>query len=232
MSRFGLVPIILKESGRSIMRMNAMWVVITVLGGSLALAQAPRVGKQDPTGQPKSGEQTIQSGNKPTDPTLGVPGVNPNAYVIGGEDILYVKTWRMPDFTFTTAVRPDGKITIPLVGEMMAAGKTPSQLEKEIGKALENFVQNPEVSVTVLDVRSKKYYVVGEVQKAGSFALAGPLTVMEALSQCGFQPFANKKRIRILRGTVSFPFNFEEVIRGKKLAQNIQLQNGDYVIVK
>ena len=213
------------------MRMRAMWVLITVLSGSLAMAQAPRVGKQDQT-PPKTGDQTVQSLSKPGDPNVGVPGVNPNSYIIGGEDILFIKTWRQPDFTFNTAVRPDGKITIPLVGEVTAGGKTPSQLEKEIATGLANFIQNPEVSVTVLEVRSKKYYVVGEVMRAGSFPLAGPITVMEALSQCGFAPFANKKKIRILRGTQSYPFNFEEVTRGKRMEQNIPLENGDYVIVK
>ena len=213
------------------MRMRAMWVLITVLSGSLAMAQAPRVGKQEPT-SPKTGDQTVQSLTKPADPNVGVPGVNPNSYMVGGEDILFIKTWRQPDFTFNTAVRPDGKITIPLVGEVTAGGKTPSQLEKEIATGLGNFIQNPEVSVTVLEVRSKKYYVVGEVMRAGSFPLAGPITVMEALSQCGFAPFANKKKIRVLRGTQSFAFNFEEVTRGKKMEQNIPLQNGDYVIVK
>ena len=209
-----------------------MWVLIFILNGSLAMAQAPRVGKQDPTSTGKPGDQTIQAPTKPGDPTVGVLGVNPNSYIIGGEDILFIRTWRQPDFTFNTAVRPDGKITIPLVGELTAGGKTPSQLEKEISTELTKFIQSPEVSVTVLEVRSKKYFVVGEVLRAGSFPLAGPITVMEALSQCGFAPFANKKKIRVLRGTQSFLFNFEDVTRGKKMEQNIPLENGDYVIVK
>ena len=213
------------------MRIKAMSVLITVLSATLAVAQAPRVGKQDPTA-PKTGDQTIQAPSKPADPSVGTPGVNPNSYIIGGEDILFIKTWRQPDFTFNIAVRPDGKITIPLVGEMTAGGKTPSQLEKEISKSLENYIQSPEVTVTVLDVRSKKYYIIGEVLKAGSFPLAGPITVMEALSQCGFAPFANKKKIRVLRGKETFMFNFEDVIKGKKMEQNITIENGDYVIVK
>ena len=214
------------------MRMKAMWVLITVLSGSLAVAQAPRVGKQDPITPPKTTEQTVQGATKPADPNVGVPGVNPSSYVIGGEDVIYIKTWRMQDFTFATVVRPDGKITIPLVGEMTAGGKTPSQLEKEISKALENFVQSPEVAVTVVEVRSKKYFIVGEVLRAGQFPLVGPTTVMEAVSLCGFAPFANRKKIRILRGTQTMMFNFEEVIKGKKMEQNIKLENGDYVIVK
>ena len=213
------------------MRMKAMSVAITVLS-SLAMAQAPRVGKQEPQTPGKPTDQTIQTLAKSADPNIGTLGVNPNSYLIGGEDVLYIRTWRQNDFTFNTAVRPDGKITIPLVGEVMAGGKTPSQLEKEISKALENYIQNPEVTVMVIEVRSKKYYIVGEVLKAGAFPLAGPITVMEALSQCGFAPFANKRRINILRGKKTFTFNFLEVIKGKKMEQNILIENGDYVIVK
>ena len=211
------------------MRMKAMSVLITVVSG-VALAQAPRVGKQDPT-PGKTNDQTVQGAAKPADPSVGM-GVNPNSYVIGGEDVIYIKTWRQPEFSFTTVVRPDGKITIPLVGEMMAGGKTPSQLEKELSKALENYIQNPEVAVTVLEVRSKKYFIIGEVLKAGQFPLIGPTTVMEALSQSGFAPFANKKKIQILRGSQKHTFNFMEVINGKKMEQNIPIQNGDYIIVK
>jgi len=213
------------------MRMKAMWVLIPVLS-SFVFAQAPRVGKQDPVPPAKPNDQTIQGPPKPADPTMGMQGVNPNSYIIGGEDILFIKTWRQPDFTFNTAVRPDGKITIPLVGEMQAGTKTPSQLEKEISKALENYIQNPEVAVTVVDVRSKKYFIIGEVLRAGQFALVGPITVMEALSSAGFAPFANKKKIRILRGGETIMFNFEDVIKGKHMDQNIPIQNGDYIIVK
>jgi polysaccharide biosynthesis/export protein len=212
------------------MRMNVMWVLATV-GTTLALAQVPRVGKTDPTVS-KPSDQTVQGATKPADPTVGIPGVNPNSYIIGGEDVLYIRTWRQPDFTFTTVVRPDGKITIPLVGEMTAGSKTPSDLEKEIAKALSAYIQSPDVTVTVVEVRSKKYFIVGEVMKAGQFALIGPTTVMEALSQSGFAPFANKKKIQILRGTKKYMFNFNEVINGKHMEQNIPIENGDYIIVK
>jgi polysaccharide export outer membrane protein len=212
------------------MRMNAMWVLIPLVSVVAEGAQAPRVGKQDPN--PPKSDQTIVTPPKPSDPNVGMAGVNPNSYQIGGEDVIFIKTWRQPDFTFTTAVRPDGKITIPLVGEMTAGGKTPSQLEKELSKALGTYIQNPDVTITVVDVRSKKYFIIGEVLKAGQFALVGPTTVMEAVSQCGFAPFANRKKIRILRGDKTYIFNFEEVSKGKKMEQNIPLENGDYVIVK
>jgi len=212
------------------MRMKAM-LVLAAVTCSLALAQAPRVGKQDPA-PAKPTDQSIQTPPKPADPTVGMAGVNPNSYVIGGEDILFIKTWRQPDFTFSVSVRPDGKITIPLVGEMQAGGKTPSQLEKEISKKLENYIQTPEVTVTVVDVRSKKFFIIGEVLRAGQFPLVGSTTVMEALSSSGFAPFANKKKIRILRGGETIMFNFEAVSAGKHMEQNIPIENGDYIIVK
>jgi polysaccharide export outer membrane protein len=214
------------------MRMKAMWVLILVVMSGLALAQAPRVGKQD-LPQTKPGEvQAPQGPAKSTDPSIGVAGVNPLSYMIGGEDVIHITTWRQPDFTFTTVVRPDGKINVPLAGEMQAGGKTPSALEKEIAKALGDYIQNPEVTVMVLDVRSKKYFIIGEVLRPGQVALVGRTTVMEALSGSGFAPFANKKRIRILRGDKTYLFNFNEVSGGKHMEQNIELENGDYIIVK
>jgi polysaccharide export outer membrane protein len=201
---------------------------------SLALAQAPRVGKQDPQ-PPQNKAPDLPSSATPIkslDPNVGVAGVNPISYLIGGEDVIHITTWRQPDFTFTTVVRPDGKINVPLVGEMVAGGKTPSVLEKEIAKGLANYIQTPEVTVMVLDVRSKKYFLVGEVLRPGPVPLVGPTTVMEALSGSGFQPFANKKKIRILRGDKTYIFNFDAVSNGKHMEENIPLENGDYIIVK
>jgi polysaccharide biosynthesis/export protein len=213
--------------------MNRILIAVFLTGAlasaAAAWGQAPRVGKEQPAAAPKN-EVNSNTQAKPVDPNVGV-GVNPTAYVIGGEDVLYIRTWRQPDFTFPAVVRPDGKISVPLVGEVQAADKTPSVLEKELSAALGNYIQKPEVTVTVTDVRSKKYYVNGEVVKAGEFALVGPTTVLQAISQCGFQPFANKKKIRILRGNTTLKFNYEEVIRGKNVEQNILVQNGDYIIV-
>ncbi|HEY3742353.1 MAG TPA: polysaccharide biosynthesis/export family protein [Bryobacteraceae bacterium] len=214
--------------------MKAIWVLIPVVMSGLAIAQAPRVGKGDISTQPqRPGEvQSPEAPYKSSDPNVGVIGVNPLSYLIGGEDVIHITTWRQPDFTFTTVVRPDGKINVPLAGEMQAGGKTPSALEKEISKALSTYIQSPEVTVMVLDVRSKKFYIIGEVLRPGQVPLIGPTTVMEALSATGFAPFANKKKIRILRGKETFTFNFNEVSNGKHLEQNIQLENGDYIIVK
>lgn len=159
--------------------------------------------------------------------------VDPNKYLIGPEDILFIRTWREPDWTFAAAVRPDGKITVPLVGEVQAAGQTPLQLVKTLTELIGKYVNNPDINVFVQDVRSKKYYIDGEVKKPGPYPLVTPTTVLEALSICGgFQEFANKKKIIILRGSKNFKFNYNEVIKGKNLQQNILLENGDHIIVK
>src|SRR5260370_1036473 len=168
-----------------------------------------------------------------TAPSEGsVPAVDPNKFLIGPEDILSIRTWREPDFTFQAVVRPDGKITIPLVGEPQAAGKTPVELTKTIKDMLSTIINNPDVNVFVQEVRSKKYYIDGEVRRPGSFPLVGRVTVLEALSNAGgFQEFANPKKIRVLRGSQTFRFNYNDVTHGKHLEENILVESGDHIIV-
>ena len=170
---------------------------------------------------------------KPEAPTSSAgAGVDPKSYRIGPEDILFVQVWREPDFTRQVAVRPDGKITMPLIGELQAGGMTPIETGSEISKALNKYINTPDVSVTVVQVNSKKYYITGEVMKTGAFPLAVPTTVLQALSQAGgFKEFANKKKIRILRGNKPMFFNYNDVVKGKHPEQNILLDPGDYIIV-
>jgi polysaccharide export outer membrane protein len=164
--------------------------------------------------------------------TVGA-AVDPNKYLIGPEDLLFIKVWRENDFTFPVAVRPDGKITMPLVGEVQAAGETPMQLTKALTELLTKFINNPEVAVFVTEVRSKKYYIIGEVGRQGSFALVTPTTVLEALSNAGgFREFANTRKIKILRGDKVLNFNYNEVTKAKRMEQNIYLENGDKIIVR
>ena len=158
--------------------------------------------------------------------------VDPNKYLIGPEDILFIKVWRESDFTMPVAVRPDGKITMPLVGEVQASGVTPMQLTQALAEQLTKFINNPDVTVFVTDVRSKKYYIIGEVSHQGSFPLVTPTTVLEALSNAGgFHEFANTKKIKILRGDKVYNFNYNDVTRARHMEQNIYLENGDKIIV-
>jgi len=158
--------------------------------------------------------------------------VDPKTYIIGPEDVLLIRVWREPDISGPVAVRPDGKISLQLVNEVTAAGLTPEKLGGRIAEGLSKYITRPEVSVAVQQVNSKKYYINGEVLKPGSYPLVVPITVMEALvNSGGFRDFANTKKITILRGTQRFPFNYKEVVKGKKLEQNITLQPGDQIIV-
>jgi polysaccharide biosynthesis/export protein len=159
-------------------------------------------------------------------------GVDPNKYSIGPEDVLFIKVWREPDFSFPVAVRPDGKITVPLVGDVDAAGQTPIELTRYLADLLDKYLNHPDVNVFVTEVRSKKYYIDGEVNHPGSFPLVTPTTVLEALSHAeGFKDFANIKKIRILRDGKVYLFNFKDVTKGKHMEENITVENGDHIIV-
>ncbi|HEX8986164.1 MAG TPA: polysaccharide biosynthesis/export family protein [Bryobacteraceae bacterium] len=158
--------------------------------------------------------------------------VDPNAYKLGPDDLIFVHVWREPDLSTSQAVRPDGKISMPVIKEVTAAGLTPNQLGEEISKALSQYVRNPQVVVAVQAVRSKRYFLSGEISRPGAYPLASPTTVFEALTLGGgFREFANKKKITIIRGAQRFHFNWNDVVKGKNLAQNIQLENGDQIVV-
>ena len=111
--------------------------------------------------------------------------VDPNKYLIGPEDILTIQTWREPDFSRTVGVRPDGKVTMPLIGDIQAAGLTPQGLTDDLKAKIAKYVQTPEVSVTVVQVLSKKYYIDGEVGRPGAYPLVTPIKILEALSMAG-----------------------------------------------
>ncbi len=159
-------------------------------------------------------------------------GVDIHKYIIGAQDVLYVQVWREPDFTRQVVVRPDGKISIPLIGEVEAGGLTPEQCAEKVRQGLTKLINNPDVSISVLSVNSKRYYIDGEVYRPGLYRLVTPTTVLEALSEAGgFRDFANIKKIRILRGDQTLRFNYKEVSHGKNMSQNVYLQNGDHIIV-
>jgi polysaccharide export outer membrane protein len=204
--------------------------LLTLAGGVVRAQQAPP--PQTPSTRPAAPQQpsTIEPPNK----NVGQP-VDPNKYVIGPEDILAITVWREPDLSGVVAVRPDGKITRPMIGEVQAADISPAQLTKDLTEKFAVFINRPDVTVIVQEVRSKKYYIDGMVNRPGEFPLVTPTRVFEALSKAGgFQEWANKKNIRIVRngGKEIFKFNYNDVTSGKHMEQNIELENGDHIIVK
>jgi len=160
-----------------------------------------------------------------------------DSYVIGANDVLAVNVWKEPDVTRSVPVRSDGKISLPLAGELQAAGQTPRQLEQEITKRLQSYISDPEVTVIVTESKSQKINVLGMVARQGTYLLTGSATVLDAISMAGgFKDFAKKKSIYVLRpnadGTQKrIPFNYKEVIKGTNPEQNVKLLAGDTVVV-
>jgi polysaccharide export outer membrane protein len=160
---------------------------------------------------------------------------DPN-YVIGAQDVLDINVWKEPELTRTVPVRPDGKISLPLLNDVQAAGMTPTQLAEQITTSLKKFVTGPQVTVIVSQINSQRVYILGEVTRAGAYPLLPGMTVLQALSSSGgFTQFANVKKIYVMRQqegkTQKYPFNYKEVINGKGSDQNIVLRAGDTIVV-
>lgn len=156
-------------------------------------------------------------------------------YVIGPDDTLHVSVWKEPDLTATLPVRPDGKISLPLLNDVPAAGLTPMQLASSITEKLKKYIADPRVTVVVTAMNSRRIFVTGEVLHPGAMPLLPNMTVLQALSSAGFTQFANVKGIYILRTEngrqVKLTFNYKDVVKGNHPEQNIMLKPGDTVVV-
>jgi polysaccharide export outer membrane protein len=159
-----------------------------------------------------------------------------NDYLIGPEDVLGILFWREQDMSGDVTVRPDGIITVPLVGEVKAAGMRPDALRAHIQEAASKFLTDANVAIVVRQINSRKIFITGMVQTPGAYPLTGPRTVMQLISLAGgLLEYAESENITIMRQdqqqTRSFKFNYKDVSKGKKLEQNIALQPGDTVVV-
>lgn len=178
------------------------------------------------------------SSNEPSSKgTVAQPTPASEEFVIGIGDVLAISVWKEPDLSRVVPVRSDGRLTLPLIGEIQARGQTAKQLEKDLGNRLKEFVSDPEVTVIVQEIRSKNFNILGQVQRPGTFPLTHPVTVLDAIALAGgFRDFAKTKSIYVLRqktdGTsVRLPFNYKEAIKGNSPAQNIRLESGDTLFV-
>ena len=158
---------------------------------------------------------------------------NNSTYVIGPDDTLHVAVWKEPDLTATLPVRPDGKISMPLLNDVQAAGLTPMQLASSITEKLKKYVTDPRVTVVVTAMNSQRIYVLGEVLHSGAMSLSPNMTVLQALATAGFTQYANTKGIYVLRQVSGkqqkIPVNYKQLIKGN--AQNIVLSPGDTIVV-
>lgn len=161
-----------------------------------------------------------------------------DTYIIGDDDELAINVWKETELTRSVTVRSDGKISLPLVGDVQAAGRTPAQLQEDLKTALVGYITDPQVTVIVQQINSRKFNILGEINKPGSYALTTDTTIVDAIALAGgLKEFAKKKDIYIIRQgpdgrEVRVPFNYQSFIKGKRsAAQNIQLQPHDTVVV-
>lgn len=176
-------------------------------------------------------------GNTPAPQTQPVKSATDDpTYVIGPEDMINVAVWKEPDFSSTVPVRPDGKISLPLLGDIEAAGRTPSELAQDLTGKLKKYIDDPHVTVVVTAINSKRVYILGEVNHPGAMNMTPKMTVLQAISAAGgVTPYANTKKISILRTEegkqTKFMFNYKEVVNGNDPQQNILLKSGDTIVV-
>lgn len=193
-------------------------------------------------GQDTSGESTPAPDARTEQPAPDAPAsagikAHDNSFVIGNDDVLAINVWKEPDISRSIPVRSDGKISLPLVGEVQATGETPLKLEQDIAAKLKNYIGEPEVTVIVQQINSQKFNILGQVTRPGSYPINNSATVLDAIAQAGgFRDFAKQKNIYILRqnadgSEVRLPFNYKQVVKGQNPAQNIKLQPRDTVVV-
>ena len=175
--------------------------------------------------------QDQKSGSKPAE-----PAAVPADYVIGPQDVLYVNVWKEPEVSATVPVRTDGKISLALLNDVQAAGLTPMQLTESLTEKLRKYLSEPRVTVTVTAMNSQRIFFIGQVRRPGAMPLPANTTVLQAIAAAGgLTEDANGKKIQVMRKEdgkqVKYPFNYNEVIKGGRMEQNIVLKPGDTIIV-
>ena len=190
---------------------------------------ANQSGAQDtgPAAMASVTQPVVAPANKPHD----------DSFVIGNDDLLSINVWKEPDLSRSIPVRSDGRISLPLVGEVRAAGQTPLKLEQDIANKLQPYLEDPDVTVMVQQINSQKFNILGKVVKPGSYPLTNSATVLDAIAVAGgCRDFAKEGSIYILRQNLDgsesrLPFNYKDVIKGRNTAQNIRLQPRDTIVV-
>jgi len=201
-----------------------LWFVIGLLAAAI-----PVQAQQD-----DNKKQHAEANGAAAQATPKKPATDDPNYVIGPQDVLDISVWKEPELTRPVPVRPDGKISMPLLNDVQAAGRTPLQLAADITTGLKKFVTDPQVTVIVTTINSQRVFILGEVNRAGAYPLLPNMTVLQALSSAGgFTIYANLKKIYILRTEdgkqVKHPFNYKDVLAGKAPDQNAK--PGDTIVV-
>lgn len=211
-----------------------VWVILALFAAFPLCARG--------SAQPAAQSNVTVPAAKPTpeNPPAGQPPAKPATedpnYIIGAQDVLDISVWKEQELTRSVPVRPDGKISMPLLNDVQAAGLTPTQLAMRITADLKKFVTNPQVTIIVTQINSQRIYILGEVSRAGAYPLLPQMTMLQALSSAGgFTQFANLKKIYMFRvengKQVKYPFNYKDVVNGKRPDENVILRAGDTIVV-
>ena len=226
-----------KNIGDALAFVGTLVCVISIACELPAFAQAPPPATQQPppvAPAPAPPQKAVAPA--PAAVTSAPDLVIPRNYVIGTDDLLAVVYWRDKEMSTDARVRPDGRISIPLINEVMAAGLTPEELQKKITEESKRFMEDASITVVVREILSLRVFITGEVNKPGPYPITSTTTVMQLISMAGgLREYANAKNIMIMRKEgekqTSFKFNYKEVAAGKNLKQNVDLKPGDTVVV-
>ena len=223
------------------MRRNSLWQLSTAAAvAAISCAVVSLASGQTPfRADPDSGASANTAPTRVASPAANFQDAqqNPHEYRIGSGDVLGVEVWKEPDASNPTlAVRPDGRISLPMLGEMNVAGLTPNELERQLTAKFGELIRGARVTVSIKEINSQKIYLIGEVKKEGPVSMKAPMTVLQALAEAGgVTDFAKRHKIYILRIDQGkreiLPFDYAAVLQGQKIAQNILLYPGDTVIV-
>jgi polysaccharide biosynthesis/export protein len=204
--------------------------VLLIASAVLAPAQSQNQQNQQQQASPEKSDAPKVLPNS-TGPNGSAAPVDPKTYVIGPEDVISIGVFHEQELTRMESVRPDGKVTMPLIGDMQAEGLTPERFRAQLKQALSTYINNPDVTITIMQVNSKRFTIAGQVMRPGPVALVLPTHVFDALSSVGFRDFANTKKIVIIRGSQRLKFNYNDVLHGRHSEQNILLEPGDTIYV-
>ena len=208
---------------------------LAVAGWLLGAAALPA---QTATAELKTPEAAATA--KPAEPPAAADTttrtVAPPEYIVGEADVLRVNVWKEPEVSQTVVVRTDGNISLPFINDVKVSGMTPLQIQNTVAEKLKGFLNNPQVTVTVTEIRSKRAFITGEVIRPGGYSLNAQTSVLQLIAQAGgFTPFAKRDSILVLRTEngkpVRYKFKYKQVVQGKNTDQNISLHPGDTVVV-
>ena len=196
-------------------------LVFIGLAATTLSAQTPRTGTETPAAMPAGA-------------AVGV--TPPPDYVIGPDDVLSVFVWRDKDLSGDVLVRPDGKVTLPLINEVQAAGLTPDELRLILTKAYSKLLEEPIVTVQAKQINSRKVFITGQISKPGPYPIMGPISILQLIAIAGgVLEYADSENIQVIRvekgNPINYKVNYKDLSRGKNLKQDIELKPGDRILV-